>query len=101
MHTKALRSSVRFFAHKVFVIFYNMQFCVVIGGLETEKEYPYEGRGETCQFKKSDAVAFVNNSVTLPSDEAKMATWLSQNGPISIGINAFTMQVSFVLSKLS
>lgn len=63
-----------------------------LGGLETEKEYPYEGSGETCQFKKSDAVAFVNDSVTLPSDEGKMASWLYKNGPISIGINAMAMQ---------
>lgn len=36
----------------------------------------------------------VNGSVELPADEVAIAKWLTQNGPISIGINANALQVS-------
>ncbi|XP_078492636.1 cathepsin L-like [Ciona intestinalis] len=63
-----------------------------LGGLEPEKDYPYVGEGEKCAIKRSDFKVFVNNSVALPKDEVKLAAWLAQNGPISIGINANLMQ---------
>ena len=39
------------------------------GGLESEREYPYEGADETCKFKKSEASVFINSSVAISSDE--------------------------------
>ncbi len=65
-----------------------------LGGIETESAYPYEGRDDTCKFRKDLAKVYINGSVSLPTDEAKMAAWLAANGPISIGINANAMQVS-------
>ncbi|XP_068746743.1 cathepsin L-like [Montipora capricornis] len=65
---------------------------IKLGGLEAEKEYPYEGADESCKFKKSEAVVYINSSVSISSDESKMAAWLVANGPISIGINANMMQ---------
>lgn len=63
-----------------------------LGGLEKEKDYPYDARGEKCNFVKSEIAAYINSSITLPTDEAKLASWLYKNGPISIGINAMAMQ---------
>lgn len=63
-----------------------------LGGLETEKEYPYDGRGEKCEFKERDVDAYINSSVKISRNETEMKIWLFKNGPISIGINAFPMQ---------
>lgn len=65
---------------------------IKLGGLETEKEYPYEAADEKCKFKKSEAAVYINSSVSISKDETKMAAWLVANGPISIGINANMMQ---------
>jgi len=60
--------------------------------LETEKQYPYESRGEKCAFNPSLAKVKINGAVNISSNEDDMAAWLAQNGPISIGINAMAMQ---------
>jgi cathepsin F len=36
---------------------------------------------------------YINDSVTISTNETQMATWTAANGPISIGINANAMQV--------
>ncbi|XP_076819578.1 cathepsin L-like [Clavelina lepadiformis] len=63
-----------------------------LGGLEPEKDYPYVGENEKCDIKRSDLKVYINSSVALPTNEGKLAAWLAQNGPISIGINANLMQ---------
>ena len=44
-------------------------FHLCAGGLETEQEYPYDAVGETCKFEKSEAVVYVNGSVSISKDE--------------------------------
>lgn len=66
-----------------------------MGGLETETQYPYRAEDEKCDMVKGDIKVYINGSVNITSDEAKMATWLASNGPISIGINAAMMQFYF------
>ncbi|KAK2175381.1 hypothetical protein NP493_737g02080 [Ridgeia piscesae] len=66
-----------------------------LGGLETEKEYPYEGRDEKCFFNRTEAKIDINGGLNISSNENDMAAWLAKNGPISIGINANAMQFYF------
>jgi cathepsin F len=62
-----------------------------LGGLDAEKDYPYDGVDEKCALKANPAV-YINSSVAISSNEDDMAAWLAKNGPISIGINANVMQ---------
>ncbi|XP_076235389.1 uncharacterized protein LOC143179865 [Calliopsis andreniformis] len=63
-----------------------------LGGLELEKDYPYDAKNEKCHFAQSKAKVQVVSHVNITSNETQMAQWLVQNGPISIGINANAMQ---------
>ena len=64
-----------------------------LGGLETEKDHPYEGDDEKCHFRKSGVKVTIKGAVNITKNETQMAQWLYKNGPISIGINANAMQV--------
>ncbi|RXG51751.1 putative cysteine proteinase [Armadillidium vulgare] len=63
-----------------------------LGGLETERAYPYEAVNDKCNLDPKMIKVKVNGSVELPEDEDKMKSWLVKNGPISIGINANALQ---------
>ncbi|XP_057656977.1 uncharacterized protein LOC130894281 isoform X2 [Diorhabda carinulata] len=63
-----------------------------LGGLESEKEYPYDGRDEKCYFNTSQVVARITSAVNISHNETDMAKWLTKNGPIAIAINANAMQ---------
>ncbi|XP_076464347.1 LOW QUALITY PROTEIN: cathepsin L-like [Babylonia areolata] len=71
------------------------QAIMKLGGLETEKEYSYQGADEKCRFNRSDVVVKVKGGLNISSNEEEMKGWLYKNGPISIGINAFAMQFYF------
>ncbi|KAF7391280.1 hypothetical protein HZH66_009760 [Vespula vulgaris] len=63
-----------------------------LGGLELESDYPYIGKDEKCYINQRKIKVEVVSAVNITSNETKMAQWLVQNGPISIGINANAMQ---------
>ncbi|KAF7238345.1 Cathepsin F [Varanus komodoensis] len=63
-----------------------------LGGLETERDYSYEGFEQKCEFSKEKVAVYINNSVEISRDENEIAAWLAKNGPISIALNAFAMQ---------
>ena len=64
-----------------------------LGGLELESDYPYEGRNDQCHFAKRKVKVKVSGYQNITSNETEMAYWLYKHGPISIGLNAFAMQV--------
>lgn len=64
-----------------------------IGGLELEGEYPYVARRTSCHFNKTLSHVRVKGAIDFKAkDEDGIAKWLTQNGPVSIGINANAMQ---------
>ncbi|KAI1292094.1 putative cysteine proteinase [Halotydeus destructor] len=64
-----------------------------MGGLETEKDYPYAGYlSDKCVYNKTLAKVNIDSYVSLPTNETQLAQWLVKHGPISIGINAAAMQ---------
>ena len=69
------------------------QQVIKLGGLESETDYPYETEKEaTCKLQKNEIKASISGWTNISTNEVEMATWLQQNGPISIGINANAMQ---------
>ena len=62
-----------------------------LGGIETEKSYPYVSGNRVvppCEFNKSEVVGKVIDYRALSSNEDALAKWLVKNGPISVGIDA-------------
>ncbi|XP_059809046.1 pro-cathepsin H isoform X1 [Hypanus sabinus] len=63
-------------------------------GLETEKDYPYEGRNATCRFQPSKAAAFVKDVVNITEyDENAMVDAVGRINPVSF---AFQVTDDFV-----
>ncbi|KAF7256647.1 hypothetical protein EG68_06046 [Paragonimus skrjabini miyazakii] len=63
-----------------------------MGGIQSDKSYPYHARRSQCRFDRKNTVAYVNGSLRLPENEYQLAEWLQSNGPISVGINADMLQ---------
>lgn len=100
-------------------------FTCCAGGLESENDYSYNGHKQKCNFATGKVAAYINSSVELPTDEngektdgkqpegerqdglltvicswdlSEMAAWLAENGPVSVALNAFAMQVSSIFA---
>jgi C1A family cysteine protease len=64
------------------------------GNIATEASYPYvsgEGNVPACALPKTTG-ATISGHEDLPQNEDQMATWMSTNGPISIGVDATSWQ---------
>ncbi|CAB0001115.1 unnamed protein product, partial [Nesidiocoris tenuis] len=83
--------------------FFNTAFEAIekLGGLETEDDYPYEGRNDQCTLNKSEIRVSVRDYVNITTDETEIAKYLVGNGPISIGINANAMQDELEVSEVA
>ena len=61
-------------------------------GLELEKDYPYTGWDDTCKYDKSKAKVYITGYNKLNgTNEDDMKSWLLENGPLAVGINADTL----------
>jgi len=47
----------------------SMTWLLVVGGLETETEYPYKGVDEKCTFVRQDVRVYINGSVNISKNE--------------------------------
>ena len=64
------------------------------GNIATEASYPYVSGGgnvPSCALPKTTGANIVGHE-DLPQSESQMATWMSTNGPISIGVDATSWQ---------
>merc|ERR1711918_151388 len=61
-------------------------------GLEGESAYPYTAKDGSCHDSKSQEQAFITAWQQISTDETQIAAALQQYGPLSIGINANTLQ---------
>jgi C1A family cysteine protease len=64
------------------------------GNIATEASYPYVSGGGNvpkCALPKTTG-ATISGHEDLPQNEDQMATWMSTNGPISIGVDATSWQ---------
>ena len=51
---------------------YNTVYHYILGGLETEKDYPYEGEDDKCVFKKGEAKVDITGALNISSNEEGM-----------------------------
>ena len=66
------------------------------GGLESDKTYPYIGWDDTCYQDPSRYVIKVNGYTLLDTkDEDYIRDFLVETGPLSIALNANTLQFYF------
>eukprot|EP01105_Mastigella_eilhardi_P011903 TRINITY_DN2733_c0_g1_i1.p1 TRINITY_DN2733_c0_g1~~TRINITY_DN2733_c0_g1_i1.p1 ORF type:complete len:334 (-),score=89.60 TRINITY_DN2733_c0_g1_i1:25-1026(-) len=73
------------------------EYVISAGGVETEEDYPYVEKQQTCQFKQSAVAAKISGYVnitglTVKEAEANIKEACAKN-PISIGINALKLQL--------
>ena len=60
-----------------------------VGGLESEKDYPYKASDDHCNFNASDEVAHVKSCKDIPSGSEKaLQQAVATVGPISVAIDA-------------
>lgn len=52
--------------------------CLCAGGLESESDYSYSGRKQSCGFSTNKVAAYINSSVELPQDEKGECVKLTQ-----------------------
>jgi len=64
----------------------------MLGGLETESDYPYHGVKGMCSLNKTMTKVSVIGGLELPRNEHAIARWLVKHGPVSVAVNANPMQ---------
>jgi C1A family cysteine protease len=69
------------------------EYLINAGGIMSQDDYQYTAQDGDCQFDQSKVVATVSSYKKLDTqDEDEIATFLSENGPLSIAINAEPLQ---------
>lgn len=63
-----------------------------LGGVMTDKDYKYSGRGGNCKFDAKDVKAKISGFNDIASNEDEIASVLVENGPLSVAVNANPFQ---------
>lgn len=62
------------------------------GGLQTDEDYPYEARVQTCQQDISkNVVEIIDYQLLESTDEEIIKQYLYEKGPLAIGVNAYPL----------
>ena len=62
------------------------------GGLQLDKDYPYQAKGQTCsQDKSKNVVNILDYKLLETTDEEIIKQYLYEYGPLAIGINAYPL----------
>ena len=62
------------------------------GGLQSDTDYPYEARGQTCsQDKNKNIVKISSYQLLETTDEEIIKQYLYEIGPLAIGVNAYPL----------
>ena len=62
------------------------------GGLESDSDYPYEAKDQTCsQDKSKNIVNIIDYQLLETTDEEIIKQYLYEKGPLAIGINAYPL----------
>jgi len=71
------------------------------GGLDTEQAYPYEGKDDSCRFKKKNVGATDTGFVDVPTgNETALQEAVATVGPVSIAIDASQQSFQFYHDKV-
>ncbi len=62
------------------------------GGINTDKDYPYHARDESCKFNPSKVALKVTGFKDISPNEDEIAQVLVENGPLSVAVNANPFQ---------
>ncbi|KAF7234110.1 hypothetical protein EG68_12456, partial [Paragonimus skrjabini miyazakii] len=68
------------------------QEIMVMGGLESQDDYPYVGKEQQCALNKEKLVAKIDDSIVLGASEDDHAAYLAEHGPLSTLLNAVALQ---------
>ncbi|XP_072100216.1 cathepsin K-like [Mobula birostris] len=63
--------------------------CIIqLGGIESEKSYPYTGQQGSCRFQRNNIVAKIKTYHRLDINEARLARKVAKIGPLCIAVDA-------------
>lgn len=65
------------------------------GGIMSEDDYSYKGRGGKCNFDKSKVALTISGFLDVSKNEDEIAQVLLENGPLSVAVNATPFQFYF------
>jgi cathepsin F len=68
------------------------QYLISNGGIETDKDYPYTGKGGACKVDKTKQVLKVVSFEDISKNEEEIAKVLQEVGPLSVAVNATPFQ---------
>ncbi len=74
------------------------KYIMKVGGLETEKNYPYVAEDEKCSFNKDKVVVSITGYKDVTGGENDLKKTIAEVGPVSVGIDASHSSFQFYSS---